>query len=290
MVTSSPTSRSARSAADSSENIEVRDLRFDVRDENVPRHWHGGRKAVTRFFDNLSIFFPAGERFFVASVRAHEKEITDPKLRADAKAFCQQEGIHTREHIRYNELLRAQGLPIDEMEERVKRLLGRVSRRANKRRRLAITAALEHFTAMLAQLVLEDERGLENANAEMAALWRWHAAEESEHKAVAFDVYETVRGPYHERAAVMVGATLVFWAKVLEHQVRLMRADGNASDISEWADLVKFLFVNPGPLPRIVPTYLRWFARDFHPNDADASDVVERWKQAFRVAAAREAS
>jgi predicted metal-dependent hydrolase len=76
----------------------------------------------------------------------------------------------------------------------------------------------------------------------------------------------------------MIGATVVFWAKVLEHQVRLMRADANASDVREWADLVWFLFVSPGPLPRIMPTYLRWFARDFHPNDANASDAVERWK------------
>jgi predicted metal-dependent hydrolase len=59
--------------------------------------------------------------------------------------------------------------------------------------------------------------------------------------------------------------------------------------VREWADLLSFLFVDPGPLPRIMPSFLRWFARDFHPDEVDASDVVERWKRLIRVAEGREA-
>ena len=260
--------------------IEVRDRRFDLREERVPRHWFGGRKAVTRFMDNLSIFFPAGERFFVASVRAHEKKANekdvDAQLLKDMRAFVGQEGIHTREHIRYNEMLKAQGLPVAEMEERVRVLLSRVTKWTPRRRQLAVTCALEHFTALLGHVLLDDG-DLSEAAPEMASLWSFHAAEENEHKAVAFDLYREMGGTYTERVLVMVGATIVFWAKVLEHQVRLMNAEGILFDAREWADLAKFLFVSPGPLRRLAIPYLHYFRPGFHPNDLDVSAVLERF-------------
>src|SRR4029077_2358080 len=106
------------------------------------------------------------------------------------RAFYQQEGYHSREHVRYNEVVAAQGYPVAEMDARVGRLLRLVRRRAPKRRQLAATCALEHFTALMAHLFLSDARLLDGAHPAMAALWRWHAAEENEHKAVAFDVYQ----------------------------------------------------------------------------------------------------
>lgn len=42
-----------------------------------PKDWHGGRRAVTLFYDNLSTFFPPGERFFMASVKAFRNEVKD---------------------------------------------------------------------------------------------------------------------------------------------------------------------------------------------------------------------
>ena len=89
----------------SSPKLEVRNLRFDVSDE-VPRYWHGGKRAVTLFFDNLSVFFPPGERFFISAVKAHAGQLHDENLLEQTRAFCAQEGIHSREHVRYNDMLR----------------------------------------------------------------------------------------------------------------------------------------------------------------------------------------
>src|SRR5690606_34816671 len=58
--------------------LTIRDLQFDL--SQVPRDWHPAGSAVTTFFDNLSLFFPPGERFFVASVKAHANRVTDPEL------------------------------------------------------------------------------------------------------------------------------------------------------------------------------------------------------------------
>ena len=259
--------------------ITIRNLRFDL--AAVPRHWHGGRRGVTSFFDNLSVFFPAGERFFIRSVNAHRDRVSAPALQAEVRAFAAQEGFHTREHERYNDLLAAQGYPVVAMDARVQRLLGWVRRVAPRRWQLGATCALEHFTALLAHMLLSDEAALEGAHPAMAALWRWHAAEENEHKAVAFDVFTQAGGSYAERAGTMALATIVFWAKVFEHQLRMMRADGTLGSPREWVALGRWLFVSPGPLRRLIRPYLAYYRPGFHPWDFDNHALLERWESSY---------
>lgn len=261
--------------------FEVRNLKFGV--DGVRRFWHGERKSVTQFWNNLSIFFPAGERFFIASVKAHKDLVKDPQLAAEVRAFYGQEGVHTREHERYNELLRAQGYPIEEMDARVEKLLAFVAKILPDRFELGVTCALEHFTAMLADWVLSEKGVMEGADANMAALWRWHAAEENEHKAVAFDVFKTAGGWYLERAIIMAVATIIFWGKVLEHQVRLMKHDGNLWQLSEWTGLFKYLFISPGGMGRLIPAYLDYFKPSFHPWDHDNRALLEQWKETLET-------
>jgi predicted metal-dependent hydrolase len=256
---------------------EVRNLQFAV-GSRIPRHWHGGRKSITAFFNNLSVFFPEGERFFILAVKAHKHAIQDPQLAAEARAFYAQEGIHSREHVRYNEMLREQGYPVEAMEARLKRLLGRITKRHPPIFHLGTTCALEHFTALMADFLLGDPRILAGADPVMANLWRWHAAEENEHKAVAFDVFTAAGGSYRVRVITMIGATLIFWAKVFEQQVRMMKADGILGSAREWWALAKFLFVTPGGLRRLVPKYFAYFKRDFHPWDNDNSALLEAWR------------
>jgi uncharacterized protein len=254
----------------------VRDLTFDLR--ATPRHWLGGRRAVSIFFDGLSIFFPAGERFFVTAVKAHKDVVTDPRLQADVRAFCAQEGMHGREHVRYNRRLEALGYPAAKLEGKVERLLKRVTRRTTPRMRLAVTCALEHFTSLMAHMLLADGRALDGADPAMASLWRWHAAEESEHKAVAFDLYMVAGGTYWMRVWTMLGATLIFWAKVAEHQVRMMHADGCLWSPREWGRLMWFLYGRPGVMRRIVPAYLAYFRPRFHPWQVDTGALVAEWR------------
>jgi len=255
---------------------EPRDLRFDLSD--VPRFWFGGRKSVTLFMDNLSVFFPAGERFFVASVKAFQDQVTDPALAAEMKAFCVQEGHHSREHVRYNKMLADKGYPVERMERRLETFLRGLTRRASKKRRLAVTCALEHFTSLLASLVLEDSRVLEGAHPEMAALWRWHAAEESEHKAVAFDVYKAAGGSTLRRGAAMGVTTLIFWGWILLHQIQLMRVEGLLWSPREWFQLGHFLLARPAATWRLAWPYLRYYSPGFHPWEHDTQPLLDRWK------------
>jgi predicted metal-dependent hydrolase len=257
----------------------IRNLQLDLGD--VPRHWHGGRRSVTTFFDNLSLFFPAGERFFISAVNAHRRRIEEPALREAVRAFAAQEGFHGREHVRYNRHLAEQGYPVAAMEGRVERLLARLERRLPARWRLAATCALEHFTALMAHLLLSNPALLEGAHPAMRQLWRWHAAEENEHKAVAFDVYVAARGPWLERSLIMVAATVIFWAKVLEHQVRLMRVDGTLTDAGEWLALGRFLLWKPGGFAGLFRHYLDYYRPGFHPWDLDNRALLDAWKQEY---------
>jgi uncharacterized protein len=258
--------------------IEVRNLRFAV-GPKVSRYWHGGRRAITLYFDNLSLFFPAGERFFVASVKAHAKcAADDPELARDVKAFCAQEGVHAREHVRYNRMLDAQGYPASELEKRLEARLRRVTSLTTARRRLAITCALEHFTAVMGHTALSDPRLLSGADPEIATLWRWHAAEENEHKAVAFDLYQRAGGNYFERTSAMVAATLVFWSLVVAHQIKLMRADGCLFSLSEWRSLGVFLFLEPGAMRQLFGKYFHYYRPSFHPWQLDNRELLNAWR------------
>jgi predicted metal-dependent hydrolase len=256
--------------------MEPRNIRFAT-DSEVPRHWHGGKIAVTNFLNNLSVFFPAGERFFVASVNHYRDRIPEND---DIAAFCAQEGFHSREHVRYNRMLEAQGYPAVALEKRIERVLRGVTRITTPRFRLAATVALEHLTATLAHGLLTEPALLEGAHPTMASLWTWHAVEETEHKAVAFDVYQQVGGTWFERVRAMLYATVIFWALVFEQQIRLMRVDGVLFSPREWWSLFKFNFISPGALRKVMPLYMQYFRRDFHPWQHDNRELVEEWKAA----------
>jgi predicted metal-dependent hydrolase len=260
--------------------LEVRNLKFSLEGE-VPRHWHGGRKGVTSFFDNLSVFFPAGERFFIQAVKKHKHLVTDEKLLKDIAMFCAQEGIHAREHDRYNEMLREQGYPVAELEAKIQALLDWIEANAPPRAQLSATCALEHFTALMGKVVLEDPRLLEGAHPVMRSLWRWHAAEENEHKSVAFDVHLATGSSHRERVIVMIAASLLFWALVLKHQARFMKVDGVSRSPKEWWRLFSWLFVEPGGLLVMWRGWFDYFRRDFHPNDAGTEGALEGWKKEY---------
>lgn len=260
--------------------IVVRNLRFAINDQ-IPRNWMGQPPSVTLFVDHLSMVFPPGERFFIASVKAFEKRLTDPKLKEDVRRFYQQEALHGREHVRFNDILKAHGHPVDAIERSAKRILTVGKWLLPARMQLSITCALEHYTAMLAQILLDDDSILKDAHPTMAALWRWHAAEENEHASVAFDVFKSVGGSYFERSLGMLLVTIFFWGKMLEHQVRMMLPAGLLFSPRAWLDLGAMVFKQPGIFFKLWRPYLAYFKPSFHPRELDCTALLERWKDDF---------
>jgi predicted metal-dependent hydrolase len=122
------------------------------------------------------------------------------------------------------------------------------------------------------------------------SLWLWHALEESEHKAVAFDVYKATGGGYLRRVAIMIAATIIFFiAHGIVHG-RLMLTRGILFKPWRWVRGATRFFVYPGFFTRLVPAYLAYFKPGFHPNDRDTNALLSRWRdQLFGSGGALEA-
>jgi predicted metal-dependent hydrolase len=185
--------------------LTVRKLGIDL-SRGFGRHWLGGDAYRTQLFNALSMSFPIGEQMFIDSVRAVPQEsLADPLLRAAVADFIGQEASHRFVHIQYNAHLARQGLGYTRepaMLRRVQFISG-----LDVRSRLAITCALEHYTAILADGVLRHDAWLADAEPAMRTLWSWHAVEETEHKAVAFDVYLAAGGKYWRRRCTTCATT-----------------------------------------------------------------------------------
>jgi predicted metal-dependent hydrolase len=269
--------------------------RPDIRPRNIsfflpadlPRHWHSNDPYITAFFNGLSVMFPEGERFFVDSVRHFQSQITDPKLKDEVRAFCGQEGIHAREHRRYNDVLAAQGYPVRKLERFIERGIA-MDRKMSAKYQLAITCALEHFTAMFAEIVLRESRCFAEAHPAMRKLWTWHALEESEHKAVAYDVYQTIAPGfvgYLRRIVAMALTTVLFLMHIVVHQSVLVRHDGVFWSLQARKSFFRYLWRTPGFMRLGLRHYFRYYRRDFHPWQQDSKHLVARWKTEYAVEA-----
>jgi len=243
----------------------------------IERYWWGGELFQTHFLNALSSTFPFGEAFFVRSVRHYADRLEDPDLAKQVRAFAAQEGQHSRIHDDHVEFLLAQGY--GGLETR-NRFFDRVVRWHNRRTpafSLAITASLEHLTALLARQVLDEEADwTATMEPRMQILWRWHALEESEHKAVAFDTYRAMELSYGLRVAAMVVSTLDLAFETFQRMLYMFWKDGRLFDLVAWARGGRFLFGRGGFLLGLGADYRAWFRRDLHPDQIDDRATIER--------------
>lgn len=265
--------------------------------ENVPKHWFAGLAVPTQISNGVNLLFPHGERFFVRAVYHFLDQIDDPALEAAVKGFGNQEGRHARAHEDYFDTLRAQGYEIDRFLKLYAWITSRIEKAAPAKLRLATTAAAEHFTAIMAEGAAT-EMHLEHVHPQMRQLLLWHAAEELEHKSVAFDVLQKVDPSYALRIAGMAMATLqlsTWWAIAT---LMLLRQDGigprealrRMRAMREAAKAAGQQL--PKPIgERVFARGLReYLRRDFHPDKNDnyhlAGVLLARAEAAHKEAAA----
>jgi predicted metal-dependent hydrolase len=264
------------------QSIVVRDVHFQLEAEDcdIPVNWHGAGLGVSRFFDALSLLFPAGERFFIASVKNYAETVKSNALQRAVRDFCAQEGVHAREHAHYNRLLARWGYAAEPLDQRTADRMRWVSRVFSPERRLAITCALEHFTAVFAHILLSQPGLLEAADPRMAALWRWHALEESEHKAVAFDVYRNAGCSNAVRVFTMVTTTWVFLGEILHFYFRLAPHESFWTRLRYYAQSQVFLF-RYTPWRELLRQYGAYYRADFHPWQHDNRELMDHWSRAL---------
>jgi len=267
-----------------------RDLHFDTQAVGKGA-WLGGDVVGTAVFNALSLTFPDGERLFMDAVRHYRPKLSG-KLLDDAKAFITQEAIHSREHVAMNGGLDRSRYPVAEIEAQVKERTSMVRGRGPMAM-LGATIALEHFTSMMADSFMRSDDLFRNTDPEMTRLWQWHALEETEHKAVAFDVFQEITKGwkplqrYRLRVRVMVLISIMFTRNITVYASKLLEADGMKPGAAR-ARVLWFLFGQPGLFRRCAREYWAWYRPGFHPWDHDNRERLATVREQFSPAMAAE--
>ena len=269
--------------------IHPRDISFRCKGGNE-RWWMGSDPVATAYYNAFSASFPQAERYFIDAVRRY-RDRAGPVLQKQIAAFIAQESMHSREHVAFNREAICGGYDLARINEILKSRFDRC-RKLSPLVQIASTAALEHFTTILAREAVGNPPHLETAPAEIRRLWSWHAGEEMEHKAVAFDTLMlaterlTRAGRWLLRACVMVASTWYLFNFMVRGVEEFFRQDGIASPVT-WLKFLKFAFITPGVIRRVSARYLSWYVPGFHPWQTDDRALIARAEQVIGAEPAR---
>jgi predicted metal-dependent hydrolase len=233
------------------------------------------------------VTFPKGESYFVDSVRRF-RDSAPPKLAAEIQAFIKQEVMHTREHVAFNRHVADQGYDSTLLDRDVEKALGLTKDRPPIAA-LAATTALEHFTAMLAHELVANPRHLAGADEQARALWLWHAAEEIEHKGVAYDTWLHATRDWTRvkrwwvKSVVMLVTTWHFFGGRARGMLELLRQDGLTGP-KIWGRLAWYAFGNPGMARKVARVWIAYFLPGFHPWNHDDRALIRLAESDYEAA------
>lgn len=256
-----------------------RNIRFNLKKSKV-KDWKGGNIPISQFFNAMSLFFPEGERFFIRSVR-HFKNQMPKSLLPEISNFIGQEAFHGREHDVLNQMIN----DVNDSKEFEDYINNKVIPFFEKNNsglfNLAGTVALEHLTATLAGALLDAQKHMKDADPEYRRMWLWHAIEETEHKGVAYDVYQEVvkdsplKG-YAYRSSALIISTTVFLVLLGYHYGQLLYKDRKDYNIKDFVEFINFAFMfKPGILRKAGIEWFSWFIPNFHPWNYDNSHHLD---------------
>jgi uncharacterized protein len=246
------------------------------------RHWCGDSPAMTHWYNAMSLLFPLAERFFrdtALEVAAGMDLSNHPQLQQDLRDFAAQESVHATQHQHYNDVLKLQGFEsVADGSIIWWRAFG--ERWLSPLTRLAIVCTYEHYTAVLAENLLSSRKEWMRKSPDMALVWGWHAAEETEHKSVCFDLYRLAGGGWLRRVSAFViasiGLNLLFFGRQYLH---LMRKDGHLrlKKLTQTAASKPARRAFLGPVGFDIGAALSYMRPSFHPWRRDNRAQMRAW-------------
>ncbi|MCS5712090.1 metal-dependent hydrolase [Candidatus Berkiella aquae] len=247
--------------------VKARLLKFNV-GKNHRRYWFNDDPIKTLHANTLTASIPYGEQFFIACVLPHIKTIKDRAKRRNAIQFAQQERNHSKEHFRlFLKTVKPYYPKLKVKNNLYQKLFQVVALLVGSKIRLAMVAAMEHFTAVTGELYIREPELLSGIDEQIYLLWQWHFIEELEHKAVAFDILKTVSNNYFVRATgfflaasfLMIGFSSAYWHMAIQDKLH--------TKLSFYRRSYQFFWGKSGLLRRLCWPYLRYLKPSFHPND-----------------------
>lgn len=259
-------------------------LNFGLQSDDIPRYWLGGDPFKSRFFDAMSTLFPDGERFFIETVRNYRALITDPEMAAQVKAFMFQESQHGKVHTDFNNRLHRQGINVPGIIAGQLKILAWYRKHTSTQYTLAVTAAAEHMTAMMAHFFTENPAVFEHADPRIRAMYFWHAVEEIEHKAVAFDVLQKIaKVGYCKRCLGMLNLSVSFPLHVLVITRNMLRRDGFKKSERRmiWIKGLWWLYGPGGIYAKMLRHYISYYRPGYHPWDKGETRALQAWRASY---------
>lgn len=248
--------------------IQVRKNKFDFK--NTTKYYYKDSKLITHFFNALSSTFPPGEDFFVRAVRTHRKQIPNDLLEKDISGFIGQEAWHSMAHKTMNIYAETHNVPLTKIEDFINTALHLIEKKLTVKQCLAVTVALEHYTASMGMEILNNPKWLSLFEEPYKKLIEWHSTEEIEHRHVAYDVYmRDYSEDYKTRAYAMIGASIIFWLAISVMTGMLFFSDKDISAKEKFFELIhgiKELIGPKGFVTNILKDLPIFFKKDFHPN------------------------
>ena len=253
---------------------------LDFKLADVPRYWFAGDPFLTRMFDALSLTFPDGERYFIQSVRLFRDQIQDPDLKQRVADFIRQEAQHGIAHDKMNQIMKDQGMPVDQFIQRLNKVFKFELKYRSPQYNIAMTAAAEHLTALMAETFYGEKETLQDAHPSVRALFAWHAIEEMEHRDVAFDVMQQVGNvPEVTRKMALVLTTGLMFGFTLYRANVMLKCDGfnRTQRLKMNVRGLQWLFGKQGKLRKMQSQYRDWFKPDFHPSQHPIIAQYDVW-------------
>lgn len=253
--------------------------RMDYNFENTPKYWCANDPAMTHYFTGLSTLFPEGESYFVRSVRAlREHAKLNEALDREISAFIGQEAMHSKEHHAFHISAQQHGLNPESLEKITGIVLKGLEKIFSKKWNLLVTVGLEHYTAVLVVSMMETVNEY-MTDKTIRDLWLWHSVEETEHKAVAFDLYEYLYGnglnAYLPRVTIFTLSLILITGLSTIYQIVLMKRDKQLSNLKTWQNFFNFAAKQ---YKTFIPKFFEYYRYDFHPNQTNEKNLVATTK------------
>ena len=253
-------------------------------DDRVPRFWNGGDPFKTRFFDAMSLTFPIGERYFISTVRNYRDQIQDPVLLEQVKDFTRQEAQHGIVHTKFNSMLQQQGQDTEANDRLLNWKFKWQLRAWSNKFNIAYTAAAEHLTAMMCSTFFERPDILAPFDPRIRAMYVWHAIEEVEHKAVAYDVMTKVaKVSYFTRVAALIYFSIEYPLGNFYLINKMLKRDGFGfrKRCQMFAKGMWWLYKPGGVFMPAIGYYASYYLPGFHPWQHKEIGHYDTWLTAF---------
>ncbi len=265
------------------QEIKPRHMTFPLTELNN-KYFFGGNPLLTAYIAALSATFPAGEAEFIESIRLYKDKIEDPWLLQQIKGFIGQEGHHSHQHKKINKAFTDHGIDATRIENHLYQDIRKYTSQdyATPKLRLAVTAGMEHMTAILSQYILTHPEILEQLEEPVRDLILWHCVEEIEHKSVAFDVFMLCENDQKYLQKIQLIQTAQFAVRITAYTSAIAWWSKELPSWKQTKAFAKFMFGKNGMVPGIRRSYMDYYRKDFHPEDHKTNVLIKKWQDELR--------